>query len=424
MENVKMKNIVAVILAAGKGTRMKSSQPKVLHQLCGRPMIDHLLDTLKHMGLKKIIVVAGYQYELVSGYLKGKVGLVRQRQLSGTANALLQAQDTVAGLKNDLLVLCADTPLITLKTMKKLVAKFRLSKADCAVLTTVLEKPGGYGRVIRNNKGRIIKIVEDKDATAAEQQEREINSGNYIFNNKHLFRLLKKITLQNKKREYYLTDIISLFAGEGLKIESVISLDPVEALGINSKAELAQAEQILRQKILNQLMNNGVTILDPKTTYIGSKVKIGRDSIIYPYTFIEGEVIIGRDCQIGPFCRIRERCRVADNAKIGNFVELVRSDIGKSSRIKHHSYIGDCIIKSNVNIGAGTIIANYNGKEKNQTFIGRDAFIGSGTILIAPVKIGRGAVTGAGSVVTARKDVPPHAVVAGIPAKILRKKQP
>ncbi|MEA3328840.1 MAG: NTP transferase domain-containing protein [Candidatus Omnitrophota bacterium] len=418
-----MKNTIAVILAAGKGTRMKSRWPKVLHGLCGQPIIDYSLDTLKSLGIKKVIVVAGHQYDLIAGYLKGRAVLVKQKQLLGTADALLRVQDKITGFKGNLLVLCADAPLITPGIIKKLIGKFKISQADCVLLTTILKKCGGYGRVVRNDKGCIMKIVEHKDATPPERRKHEINSGLYLFNSKHVFRLLKKITPRNKKGEYYLTDIISLFVSQGLKVKSVISPKPTEVLGINSKSELARAEQVLRRRILDQLMNKGVTVLDPKTTYIGSRVKMGRDGIIYPCTFIEGEITIGRDCRIGPFSRIRGRCRIADDVEIGNFVELARSNVGRSAKIKHHCYIGDCIIKNNVNIGAGTVTANYNGKEKSQTIIGQGAFIGSGTVLVAPVKVGKGAVTGAGSVVTAGRNVPAHTVVAGVPAKILKKKQ-
>ena len=415
-----MKDIVAVILAAGKGVRMKSSTPKVLHNLCGRPLLDYSIGLVRQLSIKRIIMVIGYNYEAVKAYLEGKVELVRQRNLSGTADALLTTKDKLGNFRGDILVVCADAPLLNHSTLRKLISRHRKTKADCSILTALANTPFGLGRIIRDDKKRIVKIVEERDASITQRSVREVNSGVYIFSCPRIFNILKNILPDNRKKELYLTDAVSLLSKQRARIESVFAPED-EILGINSIEELARAHEIMQDRILNSLMRKGVTILDRRATYIDDRVKIGRDSIIYPYTFIEGEVRIGRECRIGPFARIRGKTKIANKVEIGNFVEVVRSNVGGLSKIKHHSYIGDCVVKSKANIGAGTIIANFDGKQKSQTVIGEKAFIGSGTVLVAPVKVGKGAVTGAGCVVTAGKDVPPHTIVVGVPARILRK---
>jgi len=281
--------------------------------------------------------------------------------------------------------------------------------------------PTGYGRIVRAEGGVVVKIVEEQDATVFEKAIEEINVGVYIFKTAELFDAIKKIKPNNRKKEYYLTDVIEVLNKKNLLVNSVVTEDADEILGVNSRESLAKAYEIFRKRVLAKVVAGGVTVLDPLTTFIDENVTIGKDTVIYPCTVIEREVTIGKNCSIGPFCRVRSGSVVGDDVCVGNFVELNRSRVGASSRIKHQSYIGDTRIGEGVNIGAGTIVANYDGKNKNQTVIKDGAFIGSGTIIVAPVKIGKEAITGAGAVVTKNKDVPDKAIVVGVPAKLLKK---
>jgi bifunctional UDP-N-acetylglucosamine pyrophosphorylase / glucosamine-1-phosphate N-acetyltransferase len=276
--------------------------------------------------------------------------------------------------------------------------------------------------VVRSSGGKIKKMVEELDASIYEKVIEEINVGVYCFNKRALFYGLEKVKPNNKKEEYYLTDTIEVLTKSNMTVESVTTDNNEEFLGVNTRAELAKAESVMRKRISDKIMDSGVTIIDPANTYIASGTKIGKDTIIYPYTFIENDVKIGANCSIGPFARLRPGTIVEDNVGIGNFAETVRSSIGQGTKVRHQCYIGDTVIGKNVNIGAGTIVANYDGKEKHKTVIEDNAFIGTGTILIAPVKIGKGAVTGAGSVVTRNKNVPAGKTVIGIPARLLNKK--
>ncbi len=413
-----MQNITAIILAAGKGVRMKSALPKVLHKLCGKPLIYYIIKEIKKAGIKRIIVIVGQQSEVVKeavADLFEGIEFIEQKKLLGTANALDQTKNNLKK-EDNILVLPGDTPLITAATLKRLIAA-RKQDNSCTLLSAYLSFPRGYGRIIRRDK-KIIEIKEERDVSSGEKKIKEVNSGVYLFKTRPLFRALSQITPDNKKREYYLTDIISLFARQDLKIDSVLIFEN-ETLGINTREELARAEKIMQKRILEKLFKKGISVIDPATTYISEEVKIGVDTTIYPSTFIEGNVKIGRNCQIGPFAHIRGDCLIGDNVIIGNFVEIVRCKIRDNCRIKHHSYLGDCLLGEGVNIGAGTVVANYDGKRKNQTIIGENVFIGSGTILVAPLRIGKGAITGAGSVILKNRDVPAGTTVAGVPAHLI-----
>lgn len=417
-----MNNIAAIILAAGEGTRMKSSIPKVLHHICGKPIIKYLVDTMRSIGIQNIIVVVGHKEGLVKKELQG-VRWVKQAECLGTADAALKTKKfLVADDKIDsVLISYGDTPLLTPKTLKNIIDRHTSSKSGCTLLTARLKNPTGYGRILRSGNDKIMKIVEELDAVIYEKVIEEINVGMYCFDKKALFEALELITPNNRKREYYLTDTIEILAKLNTPIDSVSIDDPEEFLGINTREDLIQAEQVVRRRVSNSIMQRGVTVVDPNNTYIDEDVEIEKDTTIYPYTFIEKGVKIGQNCNIGPFARLRSSTIVDDNVSIGNFVEIVRSHIGRDTRVNHQCYIGDTIIGKRVNIGAGTIVANYDGKSKYKTIIEDNAFIGSGSILIAPVKVGKGAVTGAGSVVTKNKNVPAGKVVAGVPAKILKK---
>ncbi|HLD40736.1 MAG TPA: NTP transferase domain-containing protein [Candidatus Omnitrophota bacterium] len=414
-------NWTAIILAAGVGTRMKSSLPKVLHQVCGRPMLAYVLDLAKGLGIKNILVVTGHKRELLKDLLtRYKAKEVYQDKRLGTADAIKRCQPALRGFSGNVLVLYGDQPLLKKETLQKLIQRHTETKAQATILSAYPQDPFGYGRIIRDNFSRITAIVEEKDASAREKEVGEINTGIICFKKDSLFKTIPKIKSDNTKKEYYLTDAIKIMAREGALIESVsISQDVQQAQGINSRIDLAQALKAMRLRILAKFMLEGVTVIDPDATYIEEGVRIGRDTVIYPFTFIEKDVIIGNFCQIGPFCHLRPETVIEDRVTVGNFTEITRSRLGRDSFMKHFSYLGDTVAGKAVNIGCGTVVANFDGRNKNKTVIEDQAFIGSDTVLRAPVRIGKKAVTGAGSVVT--KDVAAGTVVAGVPARILKK---
>ncbi|MFA5500238.1 MAG: DapH/DapD/GlmU-related protein, partial [Candidatus Omnitrophota bacterium] len=308
-------------------------------------------------------------------------------------------------------------------TLKQLIEKHRTSGASLTLLTAILKNPTGYGRIIRNTAGRIVKIAEEDEARTYKQEIKEINVGTCIFRVEDLLIALGRIKPENAKKEYYLTDAVKIFYDSAKKIESVFVEDVEEMIGVNSRVELAKASSCVKTRILNEFMEAGVTIQDPATTMIYPGVKIGRDSVIYPNTIIESDVKIGEHCHIGPFSRIRPGTRVADKAEIGNFVELVRTEVGERTKVKHHTYLGDARVGKGVNIGAGTITANYDGKNKNRTVIKDGAFVGVGSTLIAPVIIGKKALVGAGTVVLRGRNIKDGATAVGVPARILERRK-
>ncbi len=402
---------------------MKSAVPKVLHKVSGKPMLEYMLDLLGQLGIKKSIVVAGHKAEQVKKIIGSRAKTLRQPKLLGSADAVWQTKNSFSNFRGDVLVVYGDTPLISYQSLKNLVQSHKKNLAACTILTAILKNPTGFGRIVRGEDNQIVRIAEELDADTYEKAIGEINVGAYCFRARELFSALKEIKPDNVKKEYYLTDTIEVLCRKKAKVDSVYAQEEQEAQGINSRQDLSRANAIINKRNIEKLASSGVTIVDPATTYIYGEIEVARDTIIYPHSIIEGKVKIGRACQIGPFAHLRPDTILKDAVQIGNFVEVVRSKVGSGSKIKHHSYIGDATIGKEVNIGAGTITANYDGKKKNHTFIGDKAFIGVGTILIAPVKIGKKAVTGAGSVVTRNKDVPQGATVVGVPAKILKKKK-
>ncbi|MBU4561164.1 bifunctional UDP-N-acetylglucosamine diphosphorylase/glucosamine-1-phosphate N-acetyltransferase GlmU [bacterium] len=436
-----MKDMVAIILAAGEGTRMKSGLPKVLHQVCGKPMIEYVIDRLEELNIDKKIVIIGYKGNLVKETLGKKVDYIWQKEQLGTGHALAQCREILAKFKGDLLVLSGDTPLLTTQTLKRLIEVQREKNALATILTAILKPPTGYGRVVRHGDGTIRKIVEEEDATIIELANEEVNAGTYCFKKEAIFQALEKIRPENVQEEYYLTDAIEVLTRKGHRVEACTTDEADEIIGINSRKDLSLATKIMREHILDRLMLNGVTIIDPLTTTIDREVEIGRDTIIYPFTIVEGKTKIGQDCiigpavqikdskiahkveiknssvqnsiieseaRIGPYAHLRPESRIGKKAKIGNFVEIKKSTIGKESKVSHMSYIGDATLGENINIGAGTITCNYDGFKKYPTYIEDKVFVGSNTNFIAPVKIGKGAVIGAGSTIT--EDVPPYAL--------------
>ncbi|TEB08442.1 Bifunctional protein GlmU [Pelotomaculum schinkii] len=434
-------SLAAVILAAGKGTRMKSGMPKVLHKICGRSMLSYVLEAVAAAGVEQNIVVVGFGADLVAQEVAGRGQVALQAEQLGTAHALLQASPLLKEFNGQLLVLCGDTPLIEPETLSRLVETHRATGAVATVLTAKVEEPTGYGRVIRDKQGRVKRIVEQKDASPQEIEVLEINTGIYCFESAGLFEALDKVTPANAQGEYYLTDIIKTYAAEGRAVGAMLLANQAEAAGINDRVQLAEVERVIRSRVLLELMRSGVTVVDPQSTFVDRGARIGRDTTIYPFTFIEGSTTVGEDCvigpdtrlvnsvvgsgvtiqnsivlesyiqdrcSIGPFSYIRPETRLGEDVKVGDFVEIKKSDIGNGSKVPHLAYVGDATVGRKVNIGAGTITCNYDGQQKWPTHIGDRAFIGSNTNLVAPVKIGAGATTGAGSTIT--RDVPDGAL--------------
>ena len=428
--------VTTIILAAGKGTRMKSSLPKVLHKVCGRPMLEHVIETAKKAGSEREVVIIGSGAEEVQKNITGVEFALQVEQL-GTGHAVLMAKDKVHDTDGVVMILCGDTPLITSDLLTKFIESHNQSKAAATVLTALMPDATGYGRIVRNQSGTVDKIVEHKDASEEELQIHEVNAGIYCFDKKILFDSLDKVTNDNAQGEYYLTDVLGIIRNQGLVINAMISNDFTQILGINSRQQLALAERILRQRKNFELMDSGVTILDPDSTFIDYDVKVGRDTTILPFTYIENGTTIGENCSIGPNCRLqntkigsnvtlqfvyahdaevdddvimgpyvhlRPGTKIGKKVKIGNFVEVKNSNIGEGSKLPHLQYIGDTDVGENVNIGCGTVTCNYDGKKKFRTVVGDNVFIGCNTNLVAPVKVSDNAYIAAGSTIT--QDVP------------------
>lgn len=451
--------LAAVILAAGKGTRMKSRLPKVLHTLAGRPMISYPIELARRLQARPVIVVLGHQAQAVRGCLEGDdLDVVLQEPQLGTGHALFFAREVMKGYKGDLLVLCGDMPLLRLETVEGLVAYHREKGAALTVLVGQLEDPSGYGRVVRGNQGRIVKIVEEKDASWREKEIQEVNSGTYCAKAESLFQALESLCCENAQAEYYLTDVVEILSDEGVFGYNVCCEE--ELLGVNDRADLAKAEQVFQQRIRFHWMREGVTLLDPESVFIGAEVTLGRDTLLEPQVLLQGRTTVGEGCRIGagstiedsiigdgvlikphcvitqsvirpgavvgPFAHLRPGAEIGPEARVGNFVEIKNTRLGKRSKASHLSYLGDAEIGEEVNIGAGTITCNYDGMAKHRTIIGNRVFVGSDTQLIAPVKVGDGAVVGAGSTIT--EDVPPGALAVArmrqvnLPGRALKKK--
>jgi len=419
-QNMNNKNIAVIILAAGKSTRMKSEMPKVLHSICGRPMLGYVLDLVRDLRIKKVITVLGHKQVEVRKQLSPGIKVVIQKRLLGTADAVKQALPHLANFKGTVLVLYADNPLLKKETVIKLLKHHIENKQDATLLTAKLHKPKDYGRVLRDKYSSICQVVEEKDCDDFQKDIKEINTGIICFNKNSLASSLKYVRVNNRKKEYYLTDTVGIIYKKGGLIDNVKITDINEALGINSRQDLASANKIMQKRINEDFMSKGITIVDPDSTFISFGVKIGKDTTIYPFTVIESNVKIGSRCFIGPFAHLREATVLKDDVVAGSFVEVVRSKISSKTLIKHFCYIGDSRIGRRVNIGAGTVTANFDGRKKSVTVIKDGAFIGSDTVLVAPVRIGKGAITGAGSVVLKNKDVPDGRTVVGVPARQLK----
>ena len=413
--------IAAIILAAGKGERMKSEIPKVLHRVCSRPMLGYVLDLVKEVKARDFIVVLGYKHEEVRKFLHPGVKTVIQKKILGTGDAVKQALPLLREFKGTIVVLYGDNPLLKKETIEKMVSHHLENQAAATLLVAKVEDPSGYGRILRDKYGSLCGIAEDKDADDFQKSIKEINTGILCFSKDKLAESLKAVRPNNAKKEYYLTDVIDILYKKGEIVETLELKDSQEALGINSRVELAQANKIMQRRINEGHMKEGVTIVGPENTFISFGTEIGRDTTIYPFTVIENNVKIGAQCSIGPFAHLRPKTELQDNVVVGNFIEISRSKLSAKSRAKHFGFIGDASIGQSVNIGAGTVTANYDGKNKSKTIIKDRAFIGSDTVLVAPLCIGKAAKTGAGSVVTRGTNVPDNAVVVGVPARQLKR---
>lgn len=405
-------DIKSVILAAGKGTRMKSNLPKVLHEILGKALVGYVLDSVKHITNENFVIVGHHAEEVekyvISHYENAKT--VLQSPQLGTGHAVSMVCPMLENYSGQVLILCGDTPLITEDTLKKFVEYHRENKSDITVMSAIFENPTNYGRIIRDTDNSLKCIVEEKDATLEQKAIKEVNAGIYCINWEKVKSAFSQLTSNNAQGEYYLTDIIEWGKKNGLSVNAYIMENNIETFGINSRVQLAEALKLLQKRINEKHMINGVTIVDPETTYISADTEIGQDTIIYPSTYIEGENKIGSNCKIGPMAHLRGGVEIGDYCKIGNFVEVKKAKIASHTNAGHLSYIGDSEIGSYVNIGAGTITANYNPltKVKSKTVLEDNVKIGSNTVLVAPVKVEEGANVGALSVIT--KNIPAWAL--------------
>jgi bifunctional UDP-N-acetylglucosamine pyrophosphorylase/glucosamine-1-phosphate N-acetyltransferase len=457
-ESEQNKPLNVLVMAAGLGTRMKSKRAKVLHELGGRPLIAHVARTAQSLDPRTILVILGHQAEQVEQATLAEVGelasFVVQAKQRGTGDAVESARKQLEDSGSLILLLSGDVPLIRAETLRKLIEHHRATGAACTILAVRLENPTGYGRIIRNEQGGFEKIVEQKDASDEERQVREINSGIYCFESKNLFEALRRVQPKNQQGEYYLTDVAEILNSSGRKVEVLIHTDPREVSGINTRAELAEFENLMRRNAIRRLMiESGVTFIDPSHTYISPEAEIGRDTIVYPNVAVEGKTVIGESClirsgarisnaklgdnvtvkdhsiiidsefasicSVGPFAHLRMIAVSEEKATVGNFVEVKKSRLKSGAKAMHLTYLGDATIGERTNIGAGTVTCNYDGTHKHETIIEDDVKIGSDTMLVAPVRVGARSVTGAGSVVT--KDVSPDSLVAGVPAEVKKK---
>ena len=446
-----MSDLRIIIMAAGLGTRMKSKTAKVLHRAAGRPLIDYVIDLAHQVGDDKPVVVVGHQREDVQHHIGDRARFAVQEKQLGTGHAVLQAIEAVKGAK-EVLILSGDVPLTRAETLNALVEEHRRAGNALTLLTMTLDNPALYGRIVRDADGSVIRIVEAKDANEQQRTIREVNAGIYVFGGNHLADNLKRLSTNNAQGEYYLTDLIGMLRESGKRVGALVVPDAMEALGVNSRAELATVEQEIQRRVVERLMQAGVTFRNPATVVIDSTVTIGNDTVVYPFVTLEGNTHIGNagviepgvhltnvtvgndvhlksgtvaedaiiedEATVGPYAHLRPGTKLGRHVKVGNFVETKKAVFGEGAKASHLSYIGDADVGADVNIGAGTITCNYDGVNKHKTVIEDGAFIGSDTQLVAPVRVGRGAYVGAGSTIT--KDVPPESLaLSRTPQKVI-----
>jgi bifunctional UDP-N-acetylglucosamine pyrophosphorylase / glucosamine-1-phosphate N-acetyltransferase len=445
--------VCAVVMAAGQGTRMRSEVIKVLHPLCGLPMVGHVLALCRRLGVRRTLVVVGHQAERARAALDEQgVEFVLQAEQRGTAHAVQQAEPALRGYDGDVLVINGDVPLLTDMLIGELIATHRSLRAAATLVTTRLPDPEGYGRVLRDPRGGFRGIVEHVEATTAQRRLKEINAGIYLFRAPELFRTLDAVRPSAIKGELYLPEALAILRKAGGRIGTLLAADPQEVLGINTRAELAAAIRVMRRRIVERLMQEGVTCVDPETVYASVQATVGRDTTLYPHVQLEGRTAVGSgctihagcriqntrlgdrvtvldgsiildsevadDCQIGPYAHLRPGNRIGRKVKVGNFVEMKKAQVGDGSKVPHLTYVGDAVVGAGVNVGAGTITCNYDGFAKYQTIIEDGVFIGSNTSLVAPVRIGRGAIVAAGSTIT--QEVPADALAFGRAQQVIK----
>ncbi len=447
-----MAKVTSVLLAAGQGTRMKSDLPKVLHPLCGKPMLAHALEAVRQASTEPPVVIVGHGAGQVQAFVGGAARCVLQEPQLGTGHAVMQAESLLRGEAEVVIVSYADMPLLGPDVFQRLVETQRHNPGPVSLMTVMADDPRGFGRIVRKADGTVEAIVEEVVATPEQAKIRELNVGAYCFSAEWLWDALHRIPQNPRKGEYYLTDTIALAVADGLPVQALVIENFVDAIGINTRVHLAEAEAEMRRRINRAHMLNGVTLIDPASTYIEAGVTIGRDTVIWPNTYLQGATSVGEGCKIGPntiirdctvgdgcevlaavmegavlenhvdvgpFARLRKGAHLADGVHMGNFGEVKNSYLAPGVKMGHFSYIGDAAIGEETNIGAGTITCNYDGVRKHKTVIGREVFIGSDTMLVAPLTIGDGAHTGAGAVVT--RDIPPDTLAVGIPARAIKK---
>ena len=429
--------IFSVVLAAGQGKRMKSKLYKVLHPVCGKPMVGHVVDTLEQLNCSRSVVIVGHGAEAVQGYLGQRTEFALQAQQLGTGHAVMQVQALLGEEDGVTFILCGDAPLIRTTSLQAMLEQHLSKGAAATILTAKMDNPFGYGRIIRDDNGAIHRIVEQKDCSPEEAAVNEINTGTFCFDNRKLFHALGQVKNENAQNEYYLTDVIGILKAAGETVVGYCTEDPAEAIGVNDRVALADAERMLRERINRNHMLNGVTIIDPSATYIEKDVVIGSDTVLYPGTWLKGSTSIGSECvigpntevtdsivsdevaikqsivlqsqigkytSVGPFAYLRPGTKLGEDVKVGDFVEIKNATLGNGTKVSHLSYVGDAIVGEQVNVGCGAITVNYDGVNKHITEIGDGAFVGSNVNLIAPVKIGKRAYVVAGSTIT--HDVP------------------
>lgn len=427
----------AIILAAGKGTRMRSKLYKVLHQVCGKTMVEHVLGQLEKAQIDNIITIIGFGAETVKKQLGNRSKFALQKQQLGTGHAVMQTKDLLGDAQGETVVVSGDTPLFTAETFEKLFEYHEQRHAAATILTSVAPDPTGYGRIVRNDLGIVERIVEQKDASVEEQAIHEINTGVYCFDNQKLFAALDKITNDNAQGEYYLTDVIGILKQENEIVTAYKMADFDESMGVNDRVALARANKVMRQRINTQLMQSGVTMVDPETTYIDAGVKIGQDTVIEGNVVIKGKTVIGSDCyisagsritdstihdgvkitsstleeaemhngsDIGPNSHLRPQAEIGEDVHIGNFCEVKKAYIGKGTKVGHLTYVGDATLGQDINVGCGVVFVNYDGTNKHHTNVGDHAFIGSNSNLVAPVNIAKNSFIAAGSTITDSTD--------------------